>query len=225
MEGLARVIRRRPYNRYHTMPTAIEPICQVLATTPETEYILRTISEQTGIPVTTLWRWKARIAQDQHGRPRAQRFHDNPRLFDDELESRMATYVDENFIAVGSPLTMGTLQQTILMLVHNFVAAGELPEATLAFKCSTKFARRFLKRNDLAFHRGRPTRRPALNEDECFEFLVSFHISFLMWPLSAIVNFDESSWRVVMTSDRTVAHRGSETVKQYVSGDVKASST
>jgi hypothetical protein len=39
---------------------------------------------------------------------------------------------------------------------------------------------------------------------------------------SAIVNFDESSWRLVMTSGRTVAEDGAETVKQYVNGDVKA---
>jgi hypothetical protein len=33
---------------------------------------------------------------------------------------------------------------------------------------------------------------------------------------SALVNFDESSWRFVMTSGRRVAERGAETVKQYV---------
>jgi hypothetical protein len=225
MDKLARVIRRRPYNRYHSMTTAIEPVCQVLATTPETDYSLRAISEQTGIPVTTLWRWKVRIAQDKNWRPGNERFRDNPRLFDDAIESQMATYIDENFIVLGRSLTMSILQQTILMLVHNFVATGDLPEAALAFKCSTKFVRRFLKRNGLSFRRGRPTRRPELDENECFDFLVSFHLSLMMWPPSVIVNFDESSWRVVMTSDRTVAHRGAEVVKQYVDGDVKASFT
>jgi hypothetical protein len=137
----------------------------------------------------------------------------------------MATYIHDNFIAIGRDLPSTTLRQTLVFLVQGFVAEGTLPESALNFKCSNKYASRFLKRTGLSFRRGRPCRRPELDDDECFEYLVSFHTSMMMFPLSAIVNFDESSWRLVQTSGRTVAPRGAEVVRRYVNGDVKASFT
>jgi hypothetical protein len=47
----------------------------------------------------------------------------------------------------------------------------------------------------------------------------------MSFATSAIVNFDESCWRLVMTSGRTVAERGAETVRRYVNGDTKAGFT
>jgi hypothetical protein len=38
-----------------------------------------------------------------------------------------------------------------------------------------------------------------------------------------LVNFDESSWRLVNAGSRTVAQHGSESVNRFVNGDVKAS--
>jgi hypothetical protein len=137
----------------------------------------------------------------------------------------MATYLNDNFIAIGRDLSAETLRQTLTLLIHGFVAEGLLPESALNFKCSNKYARRFLKRVGLSFRRGRPRRRPDLDEDECFLFLCSFHLVMSIFPPSAIVNFDESSWRLVMVSGRTVAPRGAEVVRRYVNGDVKASFT
>jgi hypothetical protein len=38
-------------------------------------------------------------------------------------------------------------------------------------------------------------------------------------------SFDESSWRLVIVSERTVAERGAETVNRFINGDVKATFT
>jgi hypothetical protein len=42
------------------------------------------------------------------------------------------------------------------------------------------------------------------------------------YPPSAIVNFDESNWLLVMADDETVAIRGAETVSHFCDGDRKA---
>jgi transposase len=225
MDALTPVVHRRPYNRYHAKSAEIEPVCRLLATLPETEYTIREVAKRTGIPENTIGNWRRRIRHDRDWRPRSTRFTENPRLFDDAIEARMATYLHDNFIATGRDLPPSTLRQTLLFLVQGFIAEGLLPESAFNFKCSYKFASRFLRRTGLSFRRGRPCRRPELDEDECFEFLVSFYVSVSTHPLSAIVNFDESSWRVVMISGRTVAPRGAETVRRYVNGDVKASFT
>jgi hypothetical protein len=54
------------------------------------------------------------------------------------------------------------------------------------------------------------------------EFIFSLHISLKIFGPTALVNFDESSWRFVMTSERTIAERGTEVVNRYVNGDMKA---
>jgi hypothetical protein len=50
------------------------------------------------------------------------------------------------------------------------------------------------------------------------------HFARNFWP-TAMINFDESSWRLVMVSERTIAERGAEIVNQFINGDVKATFT
>jgi hypothetical protein len=85
--------------------------------------------------------------------------------------------------------------------------------------------RRFLKRNGLSFRRARPSRRPNLDESEVTEFIFSFHISLEIFGPTALVNFDESSWCLAITSERTIAERGIEVVNRYANGDIKAAFT
>jgi hypothetical protein len=40
-----------------------------------------------------------------------------------------------------------------------------------------------------------------------------------------MVNFDESSWQLVMVSVRTVARRGAKTVNRFINGDMEATFT
>jgi hypothetical protein len=62
-----------------------------------------------------------------------------------------------------------------------------------------------------------------LDGTPCNDFTVSFHMSLEIFGREPVVNFDESRWRIVMTGSRTVAERGSESVKRFINGDVKAS--
>jgi hypothetical protein len=63
---------------------------------------------------------------------------------------------------------------------------------------------------------------PSFDDHECVEFLIEFHVLLISFATSPIVNFDESSWRLVMSSARTMAERRTETVKRYVNGHTKA---
>jgi hypothetical protein len=117
------------------------------------------------------------------------------------------------------------LKQTLIMLVPSFLASGDLLESALNFKCSTTYTKRFLKRNGLSFRRARPCRRLNLDNQEESEFVFLFHISLEIFGPTATVHFDESSWRLVMVSERTAAEGGAETVNQFRNGDVKATFT
>jgi hypothetical protein len=222
MEALRKIIRRGPYHRYHAMSDIIEPVFEVFATLDPSDYTIQDISDRTGVPARTLSYWRTQVRRQNHWRPLARWFTSNPQMFDDATEARIAAFIREHFISQNRDLSLSVLKHEILMLIHDLIVAGDVSESKLNFKCSTTFLRRFLRRHGLSLRRGRPSRRPNLDDDECFEFLIEFHVSMMSFATSAIVNFDESSWRLVMTSTRTVAERGIETVKRYVDGDSKA---
>jgi hypothetical protein len=146
-------------------------------------------------------------------------------MLDDQHEAAMAADIIDNFVSLGKDLSTLALRQTLPTLVHSYVATGGLPESALNFKCSTTSLTRFLKRNGLSFRRGRPCRRPDIDEEETEQFTITFHMSLEIFGLGAMVNFDESNWRLVKSAERTVAQRDAESVKRCVNGDVKAAFT
>jgi hypothetical protein len=87
-------------------------------------------------------------------------------------------------------------KQTLTVFIHEFLPSDHLPSTALNFKCSGNDMRKFFLSHALQ------SLRPE-----------------------GMVNFDESSWRVVMMGNRTVAGRGNETVSRFVNDDVKASFT
>jgi hypothetical protein len=225
MDALVRVIKRPPYRRYHEMREKIEPVFTLFLSSPASDYDMSEIATRTNIPLRTLYTWRTHLKHDPKWHPQTSRFHNNPRSIEDELEAEMASYIRDHFVSLGNDLSTLALKQTLTMLVHGFVACHKLPATALNFKCSTTYMRRFLKRTGLSFRHARPARRPVLDESECDDFLFAFHLSLDVLGRSAVVNFDESNWRLVMTGNRTVAERGSETVERFVNGDVKAGFT
>jgi hypothetical protein len=56
MEALTRIIRQRRENRRYAMEVEIELVCRIFASSPETEYAIRGISEGIGICETIIRR-------------------------------------------------------------------------------------------------------------------------------------------------------------------------
>jgi hypothetical protein len=137
----------------------------------------------------------------------------------------MANHIHENFASFGRYLSSSVLMQTLVMLTHRFVACGKLPATALNFKCSTTSLRRFLKRSGLSFRRTRAVRRLFLHDGEWTNFTLSLHLALEIFGVTAVMNFDESAWRLVLSADGTVAQDGSEYVKRFMNGDVKAGFT
>lgn len=220
-----RVVNRGPYHRYHELSDKIEPIFVLFLTSPDSSYHMIEIAEKTKIPLSTLYTWRTRVRHEPEWRPQSIRFQSNPRAIEDPIEIEMAAYIRANFVSLGNDLSTASLKRTLTMLVHGLVACGRLPPTALNFKCSTTYMRRFLKRTGLSWRHARPARRPVLDEDECRDYVFYLNMSLEVLGRAAVVNFDESSWRLVMCGARTVAERGSESVERFVNGDVKASFT
>lgn len=55
MEGLVRLIRPEDYDTYFNRPELLEPIFGLFLTKPDQPYLVRIVSEKTGIRSTTLY--------------------------------------------------------------------------------------------------------------------------------------------------------------------------
>jgi transposase len=159
---------------------------------------MREIRDIMVVPISTLYTWRERTRQDSSWPPDPARFTANPRAIEDALETKIMQYLRDNFISTGLDLSTYVLKQTLIMLVRSFVASGDLPESALNFKCSIPYMRRFLKSNGLSFRPARSCRRSNLDNQEESEFAFFFHVSLEIFGSTAMVNFDESSWRLVM---------------------------
>jgi hypothetical protein len=164
MQAFGRIIAPGRYNHYFATQDSTEPIFTMVCTVPDDTYRMREMSDETHIPLKTLYTWCDRMKEEPTWRPSALRFQANPGIMDDDIETMMAQYLLDNFVSLGKDLSIYTLKRTLLMLTQSYAASGTLPESALIFKCYTTYMRRFLKRNGLTFRRARPSRQPNLDE-------------------------------------------------------------
>jgi hypothetical protein len=222
MTDLCLVVKRRRYTAYYSSPELLEPIFNLFLRDDDAGYAMRDISQQTNVPITTLYSWRERVRVDPTWRPSKEHFTENSRVFPDDIEETIANFIRINFVQPGRSLTRATLRPLILLLIQDLVAQTILPSSCLNFTCSYHFLSRFLRRVGLSFRKARAERRPAISDAECAVFMSDIFMAFRRYPPSNIVNFDESNWRLVMSGEQTVAERGAETVHQYTDGDCKA---
>jgi hypothetical protein len=162
------------------------------------------VQSMTKVPLRTLYARRERIRVDPEWRPTAQHFSENARVFPDEIEEHMANFILVNYVDPGRSLTRTTLQPLILMLVQDLVSEGILDHEALNFQCSSRFLESFLQRMGLSFRRARTDRRPAIDDDECSQFMTDLLLAFQLYPPDHILNFDESNWCLVIAGDQTI---------------------
>jgi hypothetical protein len=127
-----------------------------------------------------------------------------------------------NFLAQGRRLDRPRLQLLIHILVHDFVTWHILPASAPSFRCSYHFMSRVLDRANLSFEKMRPAKRPTIDDEACAHLLVQLAAVQEECPVERILNFNESSWRLRMASERSSAERGAELIPRFTGADSKA---
>jgi hypothetical protein len=225
MQNLVPVVRRQAYNAYYKHPELLEPIFNLFRNEPDHHDLMRNISAETHVPITTLYSWRERFRTTPSWRPSRQHFAENRRVFSDDVEEIIANFIRSNFVEPGRSLTRTTLHPLILALVHDLIPEHVLDDSFLNFKSFGHFLSRFMPRAGLSFRKARAARRPAIDHEECMRFLGKLAAAYHRYPPHLILNFDECNWYLVMAGEQTVAERGAECVHQDVNGDPKANFT
>jgi hypothetical protein len=61
-----------------------------------------------------------------------------------------------------------------------------------------------------------------INDEACVHFLAQLTALQAECPAERIINFDESSWSLVMVSERLIAERGAEVIPGFTEADSEA---
>jgi hypothetical protein len=86
--------------------------------------------------------WRNQVNQQNHWRFVVCRFTSWPCTRNSATGSQIATFLRQNLICQGRDLSVNSLKQQILILVHDLITAGKLPQSNLNFTCYTTYMRR-----------------------------------------------------------------------------------
>ncbi len=166
------------------------------------------ISSTSKIPLGTLKKWRHRLLRDpsiqilHHGHTgRSSVLHVD---IENEIYDRiMADYMSPSRYC----------PRNVLQAIARDVATRH---GIVDFKGRRTWCRGFLKRYGLSMRVPHLRRRTKQNDEIVAKFLDEFDVALTQLPLELILNMDETCWRVINGTIRTVARRGSDEVSVNV---------
>ena len=163
---------------------------------------MTSISESTGIPISTLKTWRRKRKKDpeytpRHGRHRCLILPDHVIL---SLIENANIHVKNN--------------DYFPMQMFRAVAKKKAEEAGITeFKASNRWVMKTLKDNDLSFRTPHIQRRTPPDDARIAEFTSEMDAARDQYPERLIFNADETFWRICNGKLKTLARRGADDVR------------
>jgi hypothetical protein len=173
-----------------------------------------------GTPSSTIRNWYHKWEQDRDWRPyRADRAISH-RTFTDEQEDKIVAELRTNFWERDSKLSSRTFTAVVsqFWIRHRTTALN-----SERFAGSSRFRRRFFQRNDLSLRT--PTVRtsvPRRSQTLIDDFLEKLRVAEERYGPDRIINMDETSWKDVHMSGKTISKKGARSVRVTVQGNTKS---
>jgi hypothetical protein len=172
---------------------------------------LTKVSDDTGIPVQTLFSWREHrtTREGKTWFPQCNG-HPNRRIFAPGVEDSIGDFILSNFIESGK----GVTRKLVAEIVQNtFRNADDGTTNCARFCASSKYVSNFLSRQQLSLRKPHYCRRLDPEEGEIERFCTAFEEIKQMYPPGRIYNFDETCWQIWIPPERVLAKVGSDAVK------------
>ena len=135
-----------------------------------------------------------------------------------EEENRIAVHIRDQFLAKGLVFTDTEFRTLVLdEYAKKYRGAERQPD----FHCSKGYIYDFKKRNRFASRKGRISRRTPTDPTAVQAWIEQISDLLENWDRDAILNCDETSWKVFPNNILTWANVGAESVPLKVNGDEK----
>ena len=199
--------RRNNYERLLNPQTA-EALTAVLSQTERLPSgLIEQIHNETGIPVSTLKKWRQKLLRGVN--PFDYAWRHRPVLLTDAIE-------DQIYQAVLERLASGVCCP-VRFLTRVALEIGRQENAS--FQAGRSWIRGFLRRHELSVRRPHTRRRTAPDDDAVAKFLQFIEVARMEIPEVLIANMDETAWRLSNGRLQTLAKRGSDEVTCFTQVD------
>ena len=197
---LPRIIKRQSYNDYSKFADSIPQILERLINTKRGDLVQ--ISNQTGIPYSTISRWHQALGKNTRFNPLVRKWGEHRRIFTDEEEDMIADYIVTNFIQTGIYFTDEDFKEIALQAwQEKYIPIYNSDDPNIKkqfkeFRCSRGFIADFKYHHNFSskiFHIKR--RADPNNPKEC-QFMKEMADLFEHVPLHRILNADETGWKL-----------------------------
>ena len=177
--------------------------------------IHKKLNSDFGVPLSTIYRWTWKWQSDMNWDPADTSVHgDFNRIFTDEQENSVVSFIKENYIDEGNYFS-GIHFQSLMFDAYDDAFKHE--EETPEFSCSTKFINDFKDRHRissrLAHFRQRPNDRTIdeINDDlQSFRSQVRSLIDSTSNSDEPVINCDETGYQIMPTNIKTWAFKNSK---------------
>lgn len=202
-----------PQRRYRDRPVDTTKVFKDVQSNED----LAAIHLRTGVPLSTLYRWKSRIARDPTWSPLA-KTGSSRQIFTPDEEKAISARITADFIEQGLLFTNEDFRSLILAYyVEKFRNSKKIPP----FNCANGFIWRFKSRNGFTSRKAHFKRRPAASPEDikCWEEQIRALLETT--PRELIVNCDETSWKVYPENILTWAMKGTDATPLTFNGSSK----
>ena len=223
---LPHVFKRKRYNDYIKNAPLIEMVMRRLNQSERGE--LSKISQETGIPFSTIQRWQSKLKGDPHFTPLIRKYGEKRKIFTDEEENSISDYIVSNFIQTGTYFTDEDFRQIAFAAWNEKYAMNLLngdSENVPEFQCSNGYIYDFKKNHGFSSKKFHFKRRPtfkAKHETTYFDRIVNLLVSV---PKHRILNCDETGWKLFPPGILTWAETGYDNVTRDGKVEEKAQIT
>ena len=177
-----------------------------------------TIQEQSGVPRSTLYYWKSKMARDPGFDPLITGYGQHLRIFTPEEERVISTEIKETFLEAGLLFTDQEFRQLIMeRYVEKYKDCDNIP----IFNCSAGYISDFKWRNRFRSRKCHLKRRSGIDPTEAAQWTAKIKTLLQENDPNFVLNCDETSWKVFPNNILTWGTAGNEAISVKIQGDVK----
>ena len=204
-----------PHRKYNRFPRTVSKVLKQLQRNGK----VSTMSQSTGIPRSTLYDWRSKLADDPCWNPVTKsKSGQHRRIFTDKEENQIAEYVRNEFIAKKQLFTDLDFRDIIMSFYRQKVADGHHHRP---FSGSHGFISDFKKRHRFSSRKVHYKRRGVLDPEQRKQWIAKISQLLKECDSRFVLNCDETFWSVYPGTILTWAETSSEAVSLDISGSEK----
>lgn len=216
-QELMKLFKRSPYRSYKEFKNEIPKVIERLRHRQYGDQ--KKISEETGIPTSTLSRWAHKLEEDPSFDPLDTKYGEHLRIFTDDEENNISDFIVENFIIPGNYFTdedfkevaMIAWREKYLPLINDDDDDNAIRKKVKEFHCSAGFISDFKENHRFSSKKMHLRRRPGKRTDEEKDFMKEMKDIIRYEKPERILNCDECGWQLFPRGILSWGEKGEDT--------------